>query len=59
VVSSETRLDSTILTENSFWSSVYSKLLYKINMTIPEDEKQRISEHPNDPEALTSVHKLN
>jgi len=40
MVSSETRLDSTMLIENSFWISVSPKLLlYIINMTIPEDEK--------------------
>jgi hypothetical protein len=27
-------------------------------MTTSEDEKQRMSEHPSDPDALTSVHKL-
>lgn len=59
MASSETHLDSTMLTGNSFWSSVSPKLLYIIDITIPADKKQRMSEHPNDLEALTSVRKLN
>lgn len=59
MASSETHLDSTMLTGNIFWSSVSPELLYIINITIPADKKQRMPEHPNDLEALISIHKLN